>query len=132
MTTDKIIPRYQAHENIPYGWEIIDFDAVPPRTFVVGLTQESADRIVAELRKLCSDIVGVEVISEVMLADCRRQAQKMVEHANSLWLNVFGQFGSTPEECGIAVTLKFEQYDDQLIVMEARVEDLERQLRSNS
>lgn len=45
-------PRYEAQENIPHGWEIVDTDATPARTLVVGLTKEQADMAVAELNRL--------------------------------------------------------------------------------
>lgn len=45
-------PRYEAQENIPHGWEVMDLDSVPVRTFVVGLTKEQADAVVGELNTL--------------------------------------------------------------------------------
>jgi hypothetical protein len=43
--------RYLAHENIPHGWEVTDTQAVPPRTFAVGLTQPQAIAVTRELNE---------------------------------------------------------------------------------
>jgi hypothetical protein len=40
---------YEAYENIPHGWEVMDSSAIPPRTFVVGLTEQQAKAVANEL-----------------------------------------------------------------------------------
>jgi hypothetical protein len=47
--------RYQYHENIPYGWEVTDTQAIPARTFVVGLTEAQAQAIARECNELAEN-----------------------------------------------------------------------------
>lgn len=48
--------KYEAVNNIPWGWEVVEMTAIPARTFVIELTQEQAEQIVAELNTLASQL----------------------------------------------------------------------------
>jgi hypothetical protein len=54
--------KYEAYENVPHGWEVMDRTAVPVRTFVVGLTEDQAKAVAKELNDMTEALHKTAVI----------------------------------------------------------------------